>query len=189
MNNFGNFFSPPYALDLTKRERVETWYRNARYFIMASVLLTCLFTGLSLIEPHQFLLTLTIPYVLMVWGYLNSGLAPANVCEFFTEMGFTVTENDDSLFMMTAVASLFVLLLYIICWYRSKDYHVGWLFAALVLMLIDTAVMIVILGFHPFGIVFHGGIIALLIIGINAQFRLKKMPPDPSDYYSLDELN
>lgn len=40
MDNFGNFFSPPYALDLTKRERQEMWYRNTRYFIMAFVLIS-----------------------------------------------------------------------------------------------------------------------------------------------------
>lgn len=188
MNNYWKFFAPPYALDLTKRERVETWYRNARYFIMASILLTGLFTVLSLISPHPFLLTLIIPHTLIVWGYLSSGRAPVSVYEFYAENGFTVSVEDDSTLMFAVVAALFVLSLYTICWYRSKDYHVGWIITALVLMIVDTAAMIVVYGFQAFGVVFHVGIITILIIGIRAHFRLKKMPPDYPNLIPLDEL-
>jgi len=188
MNDFGKYFAPPYALDLTKRERVETWYRNARYFIMASILLTGLFTFLSLINPHPFLLTLTIPHTLIVWGFLSSGRAPTGIVEAYAENGFTVSVRGDSTFTFALVAALFVLFLFFVCWYRSKDYHVGWLVGALVLMLLDTVAMFVIHGFAPFGVVFHGGILIILLIGIRAHFRLKKMPPDHPNLIPLDDL-
>lgn len=188
MNHFGDFFAPPYALSLTKRERVETWYRNARYFIMASLLLTCLFTILSLIRPHPFLLTLTVPHTLIVWGYLSSGRAPADVYASYAETGFTASVKGDATLILAVVAALLVLSLFAVCWYRSKDHHAGWIIAALVLMLVDTAAMIVIYGFPAFGVVFHGGVIIILIIGIRAHFRLKKMPPDHPEIISFDEL-
>ena len=188
MDNFGKFFSPPYALDLTKRERQEMWYRNARYFIMASVLLTGLCTVLSLLGHHPFHLTLAIPHALILWGYLSSGQAPTSVYESYVESGFEVPVSNDSTLMFATTAALFVLLLFIVCWYRSKDYHVGWIITALVLMLVDTAAMLVIYGFSPFGLVFHAGVITLQIIGIRAHFKLKKTPPDYPDLIPLDKL-
>lgn len=188
MDNFGKFFSPPYALDLTKRERVETWYRNARYVIMASILFTVLCTALSLMNPHPFLFALTIPHALILWGYLSSGMASAGLLEAYAQSEFAIAPMENLPFSTALIAALFVLLLYIVCWFRSKDYHAGWLIAALIFTLADTAAMLVINGFHPVGIVFHGGVIAFLIIGIVSHFRLKKMPLDNPHFIPLDEL-
>ncbi len=189
MDNFGRFFAPPYALDLTKRERVETWYRNARYFIMVSIVLTGLVTILTLtMGPHPFELTLVIPHALIVWGYLSSGRASADVYDAYAEEGFVFSVEDDSTLVFSVVAALFVLSLYLVCWYRSKDYRVGWVIAALVLMLIDAVAGIVLYGFFASGVLFHGGIITILIIGIRAHFRLKTMPPDYPNLVPLDDL-
>jgi hypothetical protein len=76
--------------------------------------------------------------------------------------------------------SIVIVLLYLAAWFFSKKHRIGWIIFALVMFVIDTVCMIVIGGFafeSVLDILFHVWVLYYLFLGINANSKLKKLPP------------
>lgn len=114
-------------------------------------------------------------------------LFSASVPQFLTSFGMImdfVAYYRIGLFTCIALAiSVVILGLYLLCWLLSKK-HPGWLIAALVFFILDTAFLLVrgllmgsLVG-NIIDLVFHGWVIFQLSIGISANAKLKNLPPE-----------
>lgn len=162
---------------LSNRQALETRYKNSR----ANLLLVVAFTVINIIllvtkSNTYFLFSAYIPYVLVDVGMLFCGMYPAEYYdEEFTGMRFL----NPSVFAVFLVIALIIVALYFISWIFSKNNKVGWLIFALVIFAVDTAGMLVFMGFGVDGIidiVFHVWVIISLAMGINACSKLKHLP-------------
>ncbi len=91
------------------------------------------------------------------------------------------------------VIAVFILAIYLVCWIFSKK-HYGWMIAALVLFIIDTAIMGVTYVFagDTSGIldaVIHIWVLYYLIIGVKYGIKLKKLPAEDLEVETLTQEN
>lgn len=164
---------------LTDRQVLETKIKNAR----SNLLLVVVFTVVNILllitdSSTYFLFSAYIPYILTDLGMLLCGMYPA---EFYDEY-FPISEClDTSAIGFFLGIALVMVALYLVSWIFSKKNKVGWLVFALVIFAVDTAGMLLFVGFaldSIVDIVFHVWVIISLSLGINACSKLKKLPPD-----------
>jgi hypothetical protein len=165
---------------LTPRQALEQKVSSAR----ANLLLVIIFTAINMIllvanAGSYFLFSASVPYLLTLFGLLLCGMLPA---EYYAELeGFVPL--DKSVFIIALALAILILGLYLLCWFLSKKNKVGWLIFALVLFSIDTLALFNYYGFAAdsfFDIAFHIWIIVILALGIDAHYKLKKMPDEPA---------
>ncbi len=158
------------------RRQLEQRYTTAR----VNLLLVVLFTAINIVmlltkEFTYFLFSAAVPYFLVDLGMLYCGLYPP---EWYVEMELVGMEFFDSglLVVLTAIAVV-ILLIYLLCFFLSKNMNAGWLIAALVMFGIDTVAMFLLTGFSGIvDILFHAWVIYYLIIGISAYSKMKTVP-------------
>lgn len=162
---------------LTPRQNLENKYISARQnlllvvmFSVINIIFLCLGTG------SYFLFSASIPYLLVDLGRFYCGMYPA---EEYTGEFAGMTFADPSLFVTLLVIAIVIIALYLACWYFSKNHKVGLLVFALVLFSIDTAALLMFASVQSlFDIAFHIWVIVILIMGISAHYKLKKLPPE-----------
>ena len=161
----------------TPRQNLENKYISARQnlllvvmFSAVNILFLCLGTG------SYFLFSASIPYLLVDLGRFYCGMYPA---EEYTGEFAGMVFADQSFFVTLLIVAIVIIALYVVCWYFSKNHKVGFLVFALVLFSIDTVALLM---FATVGsiidIAFHGWVIVILIMGISAHYKIKKLPPE-----------
>ncbi len=162
--------------NMTERQILTNKYNNSRNNILLVVVFTLinsilLFTGSS----TYFLFSAAIPYYLTLYGLLYTGRMPADWYEGWDDF---VPDPDIVLVVYLAIAIIAVAL-YALCWFMAKKKGSGWLVAALVMIIIDTAGMFYFAGFSAdmiLDVVFHAWVIISLVSGISTAKKLKKLP-------------
>jgi hypothetical protein len=168
-----NFKQNPTSL----RGYYESKYATSR----ANLLLTAVFTVINLIllitnSNTYFLFSAFIPYYITSLGMLMCGRYPE---EYYTDGLEDIIFINDSFFAVTLTVAVVMVLFYLLAWLLSKKRRVGWLILSLVFFSLDTILMLLLNGIALdwiMDILFHGYVIYFLIIGINAHFKLKKLP-------------
>ncbi len=171
---FGNVSNDP----RTQRQVLVSRYSAAR----SNLILLVAFSAINLImlatgAGTYFLFSASVPYLITDLGMFLSGMYPEELYEGFEGMYFF----DKSFFVIMLIISLLILAIYMLCWLFSKKNKVGWLISALVMFGIDTLVMFAYYGISPdmiIDIIFHVWVIVILAMGIDAHFKLKKMPAE-----------
>ncbi len=160
----------------TPRQAEEMRYTTSRM----NLLLVIAFTLLNVIRllfgtADYFIFSASLPYVLTLFGLINTGRMPD---EYYEGAEF-VPYSDIYLYIMAAI-SFAIIIFYAVCWLMSKK-HLGWIIAALVAFLIDFAAFFYFYGFDLtlfLDILFHAWVIYYLIVGIVSGCKLRNMPPD-----------
>ena len=118
-----------------------------------------------------FLFSAVVPYYLVMEGMFFTGKLEYLPVEDAYRM-------DDSYLTVMLIIAAVITLLYLVCWFLSKDNKVGWLIGALVLIVIDTIGIFVLfeVGESILDIIFHVWVIVSLVQGIIAAKKLKELP-------------
>ncbi len=177
----GLFNKNAYA-EMSERQALETKYNSSR----ANLLIVAAFTLINVIlavtsSGTYFLFSAFIPYFLTDYGmfytlsydpdvYVNLGVMPIEVADI------------SLLYILLAITAV-IIAFYIISYFASKNSNkAGWLIAALVLFIIDTAVMVYLcssdLASIILDIVFHAWVIFSLVNGVIAARKLKALPEE-----------
>ncbi len=141
---------------------------------------------LAINSGTYFLFSAFIPYFAVDYGMYFCGLYPEEYYYDVPDMEF----YDKSLLAVTIAVAVVSLLIYLLCWYLAKKKKVGAVIFALIIFVIDTAVMLWLTGFSTdsiFDIVIHVWVIAYLVIAIVTYFKMKKLPEEESDAVVEDE--
>ncbi len=156
--------------------------------------LVAAFTAINLVllltnMNRYFLFSASIPYVFTSLTMYLCGMMPA---EYYEGMG-PLEFLPANLFYVALAISILSVALYVLCGILSRKHRIGWLIAALVLFSLDTAFMVLSYGIDVsmiMDIVFHVWVLVILIQGVSAHYKLKKMPPEEivAEAEAVDEV-
>ncbi len=168
--------------NLSPQQVLETRCRNARSNLLYVVIFT-LVNLLLLVTKSDlyFLFSAYVPYALVSVGMMLCGMYPA---EYYGQDISNVEFLSPTVFAILLTVAIVIIAIYFICWIFSKKNKVGWFIFALIIFAIDTIVMLVFTGFAVEAIVdiiFHIWVIVSLALGINAYFKLKKLPVETEE--------
>ncbi len=180
MGIFGNTNNT--ATQASPRNVLQGKYNSARSNLIFVIAFTLVNTILAFTASNTyFLFSLFAPYIMVYQGALYTGNMPGAYTE--AEMKLINFLPDSVFYVMLACAGI-IIALYVLCWVFSKKNKVGWLIAALVLVIIDTLIFLFycltydIIGESIIDIIFHAWVIISLIGGISAYNKLKALPPE-----------
>ncbi len=147
---------------MTYRQGLEQKEKAGRSNLLIAIILTVLNIVMLIAGSDSMLLfSISVPYYAVIFGVILGG---------------------QELLITGCVIATVILLAYFLCWLFSKK-HVGWLIAALVLMIMDTLALIAfymlageISGILDF--IFHALIIYYIASGISSAKKLKNLPPE-----------
>lgn len=165
--------------NLSERQVLEVKYKNSRNNLLIVVAFTVVNILLLISKSDTyFLFSAYIPYALVVFGMLFSGMYPQEYYEQeFSEMQML----SPAFFAVLLGIALVIVAFYLISWIFSKNNKSGWLIFALVIFSVDTLGMLFFTGValeNIIDIVFHVWVIISLALGINAGSKLKKIPAE-----------
>ena len=183
MNNFRPSQTAANDVLVIERSRLEMTARNSRHNLLLVVVFSLInVLMLALGGNMYFLFSASIPYILTDFAMYFCGRYPDEV--------YTPEELESGEFFGTGVfiaviaVAIVCIAAYFVCWLLSKRFGIGWIIAALVAFVIDTASMFMFYGISMdslFDIGFHAWVIISLTLGIVAHFKLKKLPvPEPA---------
>jgi hypothetical protein len=162
---------------VAQRQKLEGRYASSRH----NILLVLAFTAINVIlllanSNTYFLFSAYIPYAIVDLGMFLCGKYPAEIYGDLSQYEFLGT---GVLAVFVAVAAV-ICVLYLLCWLFSKKKRVAWMIIALVMFVLDTALMLLagISADNIIDVVFHGWVILSLSMGVAARFKLKKLPEE-----------
>ena len=142
--------------NVSDRQLLEGKYASARHNLLILLAFTVINIILLLAKQNTyFLFTAYAPYLWFAEGWVYK----------------------ESAKLVLAIAVLVVLL---VCWLQAKK-DVRWLYAGVVLVVLDVVFLLVVVGFDAEWVVdyvFHAYIIFSTAKGILAHKKLKKLPPE-----------
>jgi len=174
---------------LSPRSVYEQRYKTSRM----NLLLVVAFTAVNLLllitnADSYFLFSAFVPYFIATVGMLICGRFPE---EYYTDGLEEMTFLGDSVFAILLVISAVITLLYLLAWLLSSKNRVGWLIFSLVFFSLDTIGMLFINGISVesvMDILFHAWVIYYLVIGIQAHYKLKKLPVEEESVFSYEAV-
>lgn len=173
MQNLPNKYNIP-----TRAQTLQQRYNSSRIFLYIISTFTVInIISLVLNGSYYFLISSSIPYVLVALGMILCGLVPEEYADDFAALHIF----DQTVFVIFLLVALAIIALYVLSAIFSKKKKVGWLIFALVFFCLDTVLMFVYFGFVAdiiIDAIFHVFIIISLSVGINAHYQLKKLPPE-----------
>ena len=177
MGLFGNNNT---GVSLSKRQQLEAKFQSAR----TDLLLIVAFTVINIIllvtgSGSYFVFSAFIPYSVAFLGMTLCGKFPAEYYEDAEDVFYL----DASAFVVFIAIAVVLTLLYLLCWYMSKNFKSGWLIFGLVMISIDTAALL--LGSSDtssiIDILFHVWMIVTMAQGLSANKKLKELPEEPEE--------
>lgn len=174
----GKFFNTS-KTTLSKHDILERRYNSGVTSLLLVVGLTLINVVLLVANSDTyFLFSAFLPYFLADYGMYFCGMYPAEYYADVPDMEF----SDTSLLVITLSVAAVIELIYLLCWIFARKKKVGWLIFALTFFALDTAFMLYMYGISAdilLDILLHGWVIASLASGINAYYKLQKLPPEP----------
>ncbi len=170
---FGNYNQDPMA----QRQALISKYNAARLNLVAVVIFSAINIITLIANTGVYMLfSANMPYVLTFFGLFVCGMLPEAAYKDPSQMVFF----DKSFFVFLLVISILILLVYLACWWLSKDGKVRWLKIALGLFMLDSISLLVLgsAGMLILDIAFHAWIIYILISGIKAYSKIKALPKE-----------
>ncbi len=153
----------------TLREQLEQKYKMARANLALMIVLSIVNIIMLVAGSTSMLLfSATVPYVAGIYA--------------MTAVEYGLDANMIVFVICVAIAAISVLL-YALCWWQSKK-RSGFMIAALVLFILDTAFMayMYLSMLDVSGIIdiaIHAWVIYYLVIGVTSGAKLKKLPEEP----------
>ena len=151
-------------------------YESARYSVLIMALFTlvnCAFIIFGF--DTYFLFSAPFIYYSLVNIKFNTGKFPAELYDEYEPFEFL----PEGFYIAGIAIALIVIAVYVLCWFKSKDFHHKWLIASLILFCIDVAADLVRFGFYIDNIIdyiFAAYVIYSVASGIVAYTKLSKLP-------------
>ena len=160
------------------QERYRAIYNGARVNLLVAMLATVLNCVLAVTGADvYYLFSIAFPYAMVFDGAMSCGLVYSldEYRSLYEDMSMDFLPMA-YLYLMIAVACV-SLLVYLLCWIFSKK-HTGWLVAATVLLVLDSAFLLfwyeldwsMLLDY-----LFHAWVLIILVRGLWARSRLKHL--------------
>jgi len=154
-------------------------YQSARINLIFIAALTAInIVMLATGGDSYFLFSANIPYLLVFFGMMNTGMLPD---EFYEGGKDTYQFLDPAVFTVLLVISLVIVALYVVFFVLSSKRRVAWLIAAEVFFVLDTLAMFAFYGFDLsmiIDIAFHIYVVVSFAMGISAEYKLRALPPE-----------
>ena len=170
------------GISLSKRQQLEAKFQSAR----TDLLLIVVFTVINIVllvtgSDTYFIFSAYIPYSVAFLGMTLCGKFPA---EYYEEAENVFYLNDKAFIVFVAVAVILTLL-YLLCWYLSKNFKSGWIIFGLVMISIDTAFLLLFgfTGSMVIDLLFHVWMIVTMSLGLSANKKLKELPEETDDEF------
>ena len=171
----------PKNTNLSLRETLIQNYNQARGNLLLVVVFTLINIALFLLSPLEaryFLVSASIPYILVTTFYELCGKYPAECYAEVYESNEPLNFFDNSFWIGAIVIAFIIIVFYFLCFLLSKKMKSGWLISALVFFSLDTVCLFTLLDpkYFIMDIFFHAWVIVILCMGISASNKLKKLP-------------
>ncbi|MBE6634269.1 MAG: hypothetical protein E7620_08030 [Ruminococcaceae bacterium] len=167
--------------NLSQKQLLTNRYNSARANLLLVVLFTLLNVVLLFVNADYYLLfSASIPFYLTLYAMLFCGKFPpeyyGDAYEEWAAGGF----YPDTVLYAALVIVAVILAIYLLSFFLSKNGKSGWLVFALVLFIADTIGLFLMadLGNAILDLVFHAWVLGILISGISAASKLKKLPEE-----------
>ncbi len=176
----------------TERTRLQEKYNSARSNLLIVVAFTVINIILEITQSNTyFMFSAFVPYCIAIIGGIICGKYPV-----YSGNDFLVAQPYRDTAYVVIIGIAFVLTaLYLLSYLFSKKNKVGWLIFALVFFVIDTIAMFwlgvlaeEIVVDSIIDIVFHAWIIIILVNGIVAHFKLKKLPEEEVEVQQTEQI-
>ena len=158
------------VVDKTSPEYLQKQAASSRSSLLIVLIFTVVNLAMLLLDSGTyFLFSASVPYYLTAFGIgMDIGLGASGIGTF-TIIGLAI--------------SAVILAWYLLCWLLSKK-RSGWMVAALVTFLLDTAALVALclamdaLAESVMDLVFHAWVIWVMIQSISAGKKLKNLPAE-----------
>ncbi len=164
------------TLNVPEHQKLESRYKGS----INNLLIVILFSIVNIVllitnADTYFLFSAFIPYFLADYGMYYCGMYPEDYYYDIGEMEFL----DKTYFFYILAVVAVILLVYLLCWFMAKKKKLGWVIAALIFFVIDTATMLFFAGINMdmfMDILVHIWVIGYLINAIVVYEKMKKAP-------------
>ena len=164
---------------LAPRALYQSKFNSARYNLLLVVAMTAINVVLLMLGGSSyFLFSATVPYSLAIDGMYMTGRMPE---EWYADWPASVPFLDSGYMTVMMVIAFAIILVYLACFFFSKNFKTGWMIAATVLFVLDTLYMVFIYGVGAdsvMDILLHAWVLYYLISGSVYGLKLKKLPED-----------
>jgi hypothetical protein len=164
---------------LAPRALYQSKFNSARYNLLLVVAMTAINVVLLMLGGSSyFLFSATVPYSLAIDGMYMTGRMPE---EWYTDWPATVPFLDSGYMTVMMVIAFAIILVYLACFFFSKNFKTGWMIAATVVFVLDTLYMVFIYGVGAdsvMDILLHAWVLYYLNSGSVYGLKLKKLPED-----------
>lgn len=164
---------------LAPRALYQSKFNSARYNLLLVVAMTAINVVLLMLGGSSyFLFSATIPYSLAIDGMYMTGRMPE---DWYTDWPATVPFLDSGYMTVMMVIAFAIILVYLACFFFSKNFKSGWMIAAAVIFSLDTLYLVFIYGVGVDSIMdllLHAWVLYYLISGSVYGIKLKKLSDD-----------
>lgn len=164
---------------LAPRALYQSKFNSARYNLLLVVAMTAINVILLMLGGSSyFLFSATVPYSLAIDGMYMTGRMPE---EWYADWPASVPFLDSGYMTVMMVIAFAIILVYLACFFFSKNFKTGWMIAAAVVFVLDTLYMVFIYGVGAdsvMDILLHAWVLYYLISGSVYGLKLKKLPED-----------
>jgi hypothetical protein len=164
---------------LAPRALYQSKFNSARYNLLLVVAMTAINVVLLMLGGSSyFLFSATVPYSLAIDGMYMTGRMPE---EWYADWPASVPFLDSGYMTVMMVIAFAIILVYLACFFFSKNFKTGWMIAATVVFVLDTLYMVFIYGVGAdsvMDILLHAWVLYYLISGSVYGLKLKKLPED-----------
>ena len=164
---------------LAPRALYQSKFNSARYNLLLVVAMTAINVVLLMLGGSSyFLFSATVPYSLAIDGMYMTGRMPE---EWYADWPASVPFLDSGYMTVMMVIAFAIILVYLACFFFSKNFKTGWMIAATVVFVLDTLYMVFIYGVgvdSVMDILLHAWVLYYLISGSVYGLKLKKLPED-----------
>ena len=164
---------------LAPRALYQSKFNSARYNLLLVVAMTAINVVLLMLGGSSyFLFSATVPYSLAIDGMYMTGRMPE---DWYTDWPDTLPFLDSGYMTVMMVIAFAIILVYLACFFFSKNFKSGWMIAAAVIFSLDTLYLVFIYGVGVDSIMdllLHAWVLYYLISGSVYGIKLKKLAAD-----------
>ena len=178
MNNTPN--TQKRIVDYAEGERRKLTQRlnTARTNILIVVALTLINVFILLFDGDSyFVFSASFPYIMVFYAMFLCGKFPIEYYELAE--GEEIYPLGNGVFAIMLVIAFVSIALYFLSWIMSKKHGIAWIIFALVMFVIDTLLLVLVLGVEVDNLIdlaFHIWVLVSFVMGIVSYFKLKKLP-------------
>lgn len=178
MNNTPN--TQKRIVDYAEGERRKLTQRlnTARTNILIVVALTLINVFILLFGGDSyFVFSASFPYIMVFYAMFLCGKFPIEYYELAE--GEEIYPLGNGVFAIMLVIAFVSIALYFLSWIMSKKHGIAWIIFALVMFVIDTLLLVLVLGVEVDNLIdlaFHIWVLVSFVMGIVSYFKLKKLP-------------